>query len=169
MPSYSPSTIERVGDIGRGLVVQTPTMNNTTALTVASYDLFRVYGRIRILSLDIEVVTVWSNDATTLQYYFDPSTPAVAAVTISAACTTVANLAVGKRVTLDGTALNTAAAIAASQCVSLAVSKTLDVGCENGVGMIGVTGAAAAQTSGTCRATLMYYPITAGAYAESAV
>lgn len=168
--NYPPSTRERVGDINRGLVVATPTMNNTTAMPGnADVALFNVYGRIRILTLDIEAITAWSNDATTLKFTFDPSVPAISVVDISAACTTVAQLGIGCRVRLVGTALNTAAAIDANAAVSLQAAGYIEVGCYDGVGTLGVTSAAAAQTSGTCKATLTYVPLTPGAYAESAV
>jgi hypothetical protein len=145
-------------------------MNNTTAMPGnADVDLFTVYGRIRVLSLDVEAVTAWSNDATTLKFTFDPSVPAIAEVDISAACTTVAQLGIGRRVRLVGTALNTAAAIDANAAISLQPAGYLELGCFDGVGKIGVTSAAAAQTSGTCKATLTYVPITEGAYAVSAV
>jgi hypothetical protein len=168
--NYNPSTQDRIGDINRGMVVSTSVLNNTTAMPGnADYDLFTVYGRIRILTLDIEAITAWSNDATTLKFTFDPSNPAIGAIDLSAACTTVAQLAVGRRVRLDGTALNTAAAIDANATVSLKASGYIEVGCYDGVGAIGVTSAAAAQTSGTCKATMTYVPITPGAYAEAAV
>ena len=170
MPNYNQSTRERIADINRGMVVSTPTMNNTTAMPGnADVDFFTVYGRIRILTLDIEAVTAWSNDATTLKFTFDPSTPAIAAIDISAACTTVAQLAVGQRVRLVGTALNTALAIDANATVSLQPAAYLEVGCFGGVGAIGMTSAAAAQTSGTSKATITYVPLTPGAYVESAV
>ncbi|NLT65775.1 MAG: hypothetical protein GXX84_04155 [Acidobacteria bacterium] len=170
MANYNPSTRERVADINRGIVVATSTLNNTTAMPGnADYDLFNVYGRVRVLSLDIEAITAWSNDATTLKFTFDPSTPAISEVSISAASTTVAQLGIGRRVRLDGTALNTAAVIDANAAVSLKASGYLELGCYDGVGAIGVTSAAAAQTSGTCKATITYVPITPGAYVEAAV
>lgn len=168
--NYAPSTRERIGDINRGMVVATPTMDNTTAMPGnADYALFNVYGRIRILTLDVEAVTAFSNTATTLKFTFDPSTPAGTAVDLSAASSTVAQLAVGRRVRLDGTALNTAAPIDVNATVSLQRSGYIEVGCYDGVGTIGITSAAAAQTSGTSKATLTYVPITPGAYAVSAV
>lgn len=168
--NYPPSTRERVGDLNRGMVVATPTMDNTTAMPGnADVALFNVYGRIRILTLDIEAITAWSNNATTLKFTYDPSSPALSAIDLSAACTTVAQLGVGRRVRLVGTALNTAAAIDANAAVSLQAAAYIEVGCYDGVGTIGVTSAAAAQTSGTSKATLTYVPITPGAYVASAV
>lgn len=168
--SYNQSTRERIADINRGLVVATPTMNNTTAMPGnADVDLFTVYGRVRILTLDIEAITAWANAATTLKFTFDPSTPAISEIDISAACTTVAQLGIGRRVRLNGTALNTAADIDANAAVSLQKAGYIEVGCYDGVGAIGVTSAAAAQTSGTSKATITYVPITPGAYVVSAV
>lgn len=168
--NYNNSTRERVADINRGLVVSTPTLTNTVAMPGnADYDLFTVYGRVRVLTLDIEAVTAWSNDATTLKFTFDPSAPAIGAIDISAASTTVAQLAVGQRVRLVGTALNTAAAIDANATVSLQPAAYMELGCFDGVGAIGVTSAAAAQTGGTSKATITYIPITEGAYVASAV
>lgn len=168
--NYPLSTRERVGDLNRGMVVATPVMNNTTAMPGnADVALFNVYGRVRILTLDIEAVTAWANAATTLKFTFDPSNPALSAIDLSAASTTVAQLGIGRRVRLVGTALNTAAAIDANAAVSLQAAAYIEVGCYDGVGTIGVTSAAAAQTSGTSKATLLYVPITPGAYVESAI
>jgi predicted pyridoxine 5'-phosphate oxidase superfamily flavin-nucleotide-binding protein len=168
--NYNLSARERIADINRGLVVTTPVMENTTAMPGnADVDLFNVYGRIRILTLDIEAITAWSNDATTLKFTFDPSNPAIAAIDISAASASVAQVPVGKRVRLVGTALNTAVAIDANATVSLQAAAYIEVGCYDGVGAIGVTSAAAAQTSGTSKAMITYVPLTEGAYVESAV
>jgi hypothetical protein len=166
MPNFNQSTQEMVGFINAGLTIRTSVLNNTDVLKVASTDIFKVYGRIRILSLDVEAITEWSADATTLKFQFDASVPAVAAADISAASLAVTSLAAGKRVVWQGTALNTALVIAASPCISLQSPNTMDVGCYDGVGTINITGAAAAQTSGTCRFTLCYVPLTDGAYAE---
>lgn len=169
MPSYSPSTIARIGDITRGIIVRTEVLENATVLPVGSTDLFTVYGRIRVLSLDVEAITDFAADATTVQFYFDASTPAQAAVTISAASAAVGSLAAGKRISLAMTALNTAPQVDANAAVSLQDQGTMDLGCVDGVGAIGMTGAAAAQTSGTCQATLCYVPMTDGAYVEALV
>ena len=168
MASYSPSTIARIGDINRGIVVQTGTKNNTDVLKAAAVNIFKVYGRIRILSLDIEAVTAFSNDATVPKWQYDSDTPAVAAFDISAVSLTTAQIAAGVRVTFQGTALNTALVIAANACASLQAPNTMDVGCIGGVGHLGIVGGVA-QTSGTCNVTLCYVPISDGAYVESEV
>jgi hypothetical protein len=167
MPSYSPSTIGRIGDIKRGLIVSTATLNATAALVSTPKNLFTVYGHIRVLDLQMEVITTLGADATTLTYSFDASTPAVAAADFSGASASVANLAIGKRATLIGTALNSAPIIAAQPAISLASATFVELGCTGGVGIITSTGGTADATSGTVKFTLMYVPITEGAYAQA--
>ena len=164
--NYNPSTIARIGDINRGIIVQTATCDNTAVLKATAVSIFTVYGRIRILSLDIEAVTAFSNDATLIKWQFDASVPAVATADISAAALTAAQIAAGRRVVFQGTALNTAQVISANPCISLEAPNTMDVGCEAGVGTLDTVGAVA-QTSGTCKITLCYVPISTGAYVQS--
>ena len=164
--NYNPSTIARVADINRGIIVQTGTCNNTAVLKATAVPIFTVRGRVRILSLDIEAITAFSNDATLVKWQFDSSVPAVATADISAASLTVAQIAAGRRIVFQGTALNTAQVIAANPCISLQAPNTMDVGCQDGVGTLDTHGAVA-QTSGTCKITICYVPISEGAYVES--
>jgi len=166
MPSYNLSTRGRIADINRGLIVQTSVFANATYIAIAATDVFTVYGRIRILALDLEAVTAFSDTATLLKWQFDPSVPAVAAYDISGAALTCALIAQGRRVVFQGTALNTAQVISANQCASLEAPNTMDVGCYAGVGTLAIVGAVAG-TSGTSIITLTYVPITEGAYAEA--
>ena len=169
--NYNPSTIARIGDLNRGLLAQTPVSLAATYLLVASNPMFNVYGRIRILAFDIEVVADLSADATTLQFYFDPSVPAGSEVTMSAASGALTSLAVGQRVAMSGTALTTAPIESVNPAISLAVNAYIDVGAYNGVGVLGVIGAAAAQTgtTATFRVNLLYVPIYPGSYVSSAI
>lgn len=166
--NYSPSTRERVGDMVRGLIVETATLNATAALVSTAKDLFTVYGLVRILTLEMEVVTVLGADATTLTYSFDASSPAVATAAISGASASLANLAVAKRVKLSGTALNTAPIVSANPAISLTANASIDLGCIDGVGTITSTGGTADATSGTVKFRVAYVPITAGAYIAAA-
>lgn len=168
MANYNQSTRDRIADINRGLIVQTGTKNNTDVLKVAAVNIFKVTGRIRILSLDIEAVTAFSNDATVPKWQYDSDTPAGAAFDISAASLTTAQLAVGKRVSFQGTALNTALAIDANAGATLQTPNTMDIGTIDGVGHLGIVGGVA-QTSGTCNITILYIPLTPGAAVVSEV
>jgi hypothetical protein len=168
--NYSPSTIARVADINQGIRVDTPTLLNATYVVVAQKSLFNVKGRIRVLYLGIEALTTWSADATTIKFGFDSSDPAVAAVDLCAASGALTSLARGKRVAVLGDALATGALESANQGVSLKTNP-VDVGAVGGTGVLYITGAAAAQTGATATsiATLLYVPLSDGAYAESAI
>lgn len=166
--NYNPSTRERIADINRGMVVETAVLKATDALVSTPKDLFTVYGLVRALTLEMEVVTALGSAATTLTYSFDASSPAVATAAISGASASLANLAVGKRVKLSGTALNTAPIVSANPAISLAANAPIDLGCIDGVGTITSTGGTADATSGTVKFRVMYVPITAGAYVVAA-
>lgn len=163
-----PSTIEMLGYVTTGVVLRTPVFNNATWIAALATDIFTVYGRIRILSLDLEAVTAFSNTATLLKWQFDSSNPAVAAFDITGAALTCAQIAQGRRVSFQGTALNTAQVISVNQCCSLQTPATLDIGCLNGVGTLGLIGDVAA-TSGTSIITLCYVPMTDGAHVDNII
>lgn len=167
MPNYNPSTIGRIGDINRGLYVETAVLNNTDCLVSTPKSLFTVYGEIRILYLAMEVITDMSATATTLTWSFDASSPAVSAASISGASGSLSALAPGKHVTMSGTALSTTPLTAANPAVTLAANAYIQVGCTDGVGVITSTGGTADATSGTSKFQLLYVPITNGAYAKA--
>jgi len=167
--NLSPSTMDRVGDITRGVHVKTGTIANTVALPSAAYNIFTVRGRIRILGLDCEAVTAFAADATLLKWQFENTTPVVAAADISAASLSIASIPIGARVMWRGTAVNTAPDVSATQASIAVVTDYMDVGTTGGVGIINATSSIAAQTSGTCRFNLYYLPISDGAYVEALV
>ena len=168
--NYATSTIDVIGDQVRGLKVETPVFLNATYIKIAQVSLFNVVGRIRVLYLGIESITTWSADATTIKFGYDASSPAVAAVDLCSASGALTSLAVGKRVAVLGDALATGALESANSGVSLKTNP-LDIGSENGVGVVFITGAAAAQTGATAtsKVSLYYVPLSDGAYAESAI
>ena len=168
--NYSQSTIDVVGDLVRGLKVETPAFLNATYLVVAQKSLFNVYGKIRLLYLGIEATATWSADATTLKFGYDPSVPATAVVDLCAASGALTSLAVGKQVAVLGDALGTGALESANPGVALKTNP-VDIGTESGVGVLCVTGAGAAQTGATAKsvARCLYVPLSDGAYVESAI
>jgi hypothetical protein len=169
MPNYNPSTIDRIGDITRGIHVKTGTIANTVALPSAAYDIFTVYGRIRIIGMDIEAVTAFSNDATLVKWRFTSTTPSVGVSDISAVSLTIAQIPIGARVMWRGTAVATAPDVSATQASIAVVTDYMDVGHTSGVGKITATSSVATQTSGTCRFNIYYLPISEGAYVEALV
>jgi len=169
MTNYNPSTIDRIGDITRGIHVKTGTIANTVALLSGAYNIFTVYGRIRIIGMDIEAVTAFSNDATLVKWRFTSTTPSVSISDISAASLTIAQIPIGARVMWRGTAVATAPDVSATQASIAVVTDYMDVGHTAGVGIITATSSIAAQTSGTCRFNIYYLPISEGAYIEALV
>jgi len=168
--NYSTSTIEVVSDIKAGLRVETPTFLNATYIIVDEVNLFVVSGLIRLYYFGIEAITAWSNDATTIKFSYNATTPAIAVVDLCAASGALGNLAVGKRVSVLGDALATGALESANSGVSLQTNP-LDIGCIGGAGYLTVTGGAAAQTGATAtsRAMVLYVPLSDGAYVASAI
>lgn len=169
MRNYSPSTIDRIGDITRGIHVKTGTIANTVALPSGAYDIFTVYGRIRIIGLDIEAVTPFAADATLVKWRFTGVTPTVGISDISAASLSIASIPIGARVMWRGTAVATAPDVSATQASIAVVQDWMDVGQTGGVGTITATSSIAAQSSGTCRFNIYYLPISDGAYVDALV
>lgn len=166
--NYSQSTIDVIGDMVRGIKVETSVFLNATYVVIAQKTLFNVVGKVRILYLGIEAITVWSADATTIKFGYDPSVPATGAVDLCAASGVLTSLAVGKQVAVLGDALATGALESASPGIALKTNP-VDVGTESGIGVLYITGAAAAQLSGTSKARCLYVPLSDGAYVEAVI
>lgn len=170
MPNYNLSTINRIGDITRGIHVKTGTLLNTLIFDhnpALAVDLFTVYGRIRIIGLNCEAVSAFAADAALLQWQFKSTTPVIAYADISAVSLTVQSIPIGARVMWRGTAVNTAPDVSASQASIAVVTNYMDVGLTDGVGVIGSLCTTATQASGSCLMNLYYLPISEGAFAVS--
>ena len=168
MSNYNISTIDRIGDITRGIHVKTGTIANTTALASGAYDIFTVYGRIRIIGLDIEAVTAFEADATLVKWRFTSTTPVVGVSDISAVSLSIASIPIGARVMWRGTAANTAPDVSATQASIAVVQDWMDVGLTAGVGIVSSICTTATCTSGAGFFNLYYLPISDGAYAVAA-
>lgn len=171
MPNYNASTIDRIGDITRGIHVKTGIMAATLVFDHdpgGKVDNFTVNGRIRILGLNFEVTTALSNNAALLKWQFESTTPVIAASDISAVSLTVAQMVIGGRIMWRGTAVNTAPDISATQASIAVVTDYMDVGLTGGVGIISSLATTATLTSGAGFFNLYYLPISEGAYAVSA-
>jgi hypothetical protein len=170
MPNYNLSTINRIGDITRGVQVKTSVLANTVALLSGTVSIFNVYGRIRIVGLNCEAITAFAADATLLKWRFTSTTPSVGISDISGASLSIASLVIGGRVMWRGGAVAAVPDVNQPAQASVAVVEDwMDVGHTGGVGVISAVSSIAAQTSGTCQFNLYYFPISDGAYAEAAV
>jgi hypothetical protein len=169
MSNYSPSTIAKTGELNpkSGLVCRTATVNASAVFTAASVtNIFKVTGRIRIVSLDVEAITIFGAQAAVPRFQLVGLTPVVAAFDISAASASLTTLAAGKRVTFAGTALTTALVIDSVAGITVKAANYMDIGWDGGVCYISVLGSTA-LTSGTCVLTLCYLPQSDGAAAEA--
>jgi hypothetical protein len=165
---YSPSTIAKVGDLNpkRGIVCRTATVNNTAAFLTTAVNIFKVTGKIRIVSLDHEAVTDFGAQASVPRWQFESTTPVVALTNISAASSSNSGLAQGKRVSLAGTSLATALVVDGVAGITPQPADTIDIGSEGGVFYL-AQDSDVAQLSGTSIFTLCYLPLTDGAAAEA--
>jgi len=174
MPSYSPSTIARIGDIKNGLLVETTDMSYTLWGT-AQAELFTVYNRIVLHAMWIEVTaTSLVGAGTLLNYTWTNTVPVVALQNISAASADIDSMDRGERIVWQGTTLATAAVLSTEGVslhpsatgipfiVGIAPSTTL-----TSYGTIGCLPTIAVLTAGTGKAGLLYTPIDPGAYVEA--
>jgi len=163
MPNFNPSTIARIGDMMNGIRVDT-TLAAATYLAANQQEIFTVHGRIKIHELFGEVTVVMGADATTFLYNFTSSSPVIAVQPISAASASLANLAVGERISWLGGAVATAVALTATPGITDVARNPQIVGTDGGVATIGCLTAVAAATSGTVKFSIFYTPMSDGAY-----
>lgn len=172
--NYSPSTISRVSDIALGIPVQTSVLTNTVAMVQNQYELFNVYGRIVLTQLYLEMITAFSNTATTVQFNYTGTTPVLAVKPLTAASAALnagGAMPVGGRVIWLGGAVATAAGVtvATGLCSDISNVKAAVIGCVGCTMTIGMLTAAANATSGTTQAFLRYYEDYPGSYVTAAV
>jgi len=167
--NYNPSTIARIGDIGRGLQVDTGIMLNTTYMAQTQVEDFNIFGRILLLNLMLEVTTDFAADATLFQYTYSCAThtPAIVSTKLGLVSLSIASATIGGRVYWKGGAVggtthvitNTTGGIS-----DLPGTAPMIVGYKDGIGTIGHLTTIANQTSGAGYHSLFYYPMSDGAY-----
>ncbi len=173
--NYSPSTIGRIGDIKNGLLVETSGELAYTAwgVGVQAYP-FQVNNRILIHGLWLEVgATSLVGAGALMLFNFISTTPSVAVQPLCAVCTTIHSFSRGRRVTLDGTSLATAANVDGTAGISFGPQTSMIVGIgpsatvDPSIGKIGVLTSIAVLTAGTGKFCVLYTPIDSGASVEA--
>ena len=169
MANYAPSTRERISDLIGGMRVQTGVFNCATYINhttnTGQFELFNVHGRIMLMQLYIEAITVWGAGAAVISYTYTSSDPVIGVAEICDACASVATLAQGLRVVWVGGAVATLAVITASAGISDVICvNPIILGTQGGTGTIGMLTATATLASGTAQAFMNYIPLEAGAY-----
>ena len=176
MRSYANSTVEVIEALNAGLRVETSIVNAHTGATPIMFhqgltSIFNVYGVIRINALFGECTTVFSADAVKGRFVFTSTSPVIAESNLSVDSAALTSLAKGKRLTLQGDLVGTAAVITASAGISLWPLGKMVVGVNGGTGLIKINadGALVDLTTGALQFVLCYTPLSDGAYATAAI
>jgi hypothetical protein len=167
--NYNPSTQGRLGDIVRGIQVDTGIMLNTTYMAGTQIEDFNIYGRILLLNLFLEVTTNFAADATLFQYTYSCAThtPAIVSTKLGLVSLSIASATIGCRVCYTGGAVgntnhvicNTTGGVSDLICTAPPI-----IGYKDGTGTIGHLTTTADNTSGACYHSLFYVPMSEGAY-----
>lgn len=172
--NYSPSTVARIGDINRGMQVDSEILTGTVSfVTTVPIYVFTVGGRIIIRSLFFEVMSTWAG-ATLLRFVWKSTIPAVTVQDLSGDCTSLDTFAAGRRVVLVGTLTSTPAVVLPVtpgittniMCASMMVGNATSAAGVQQVGQIGCT-PTVTSTGGTGKFTLLWVPVDADSYAEA--
>ncbi len=174
MDNYNASTIDVIGDLKNGLRVDGSVFPAVTYFykdgTVAGqFELFKVYGRIFVLQLFIEIITNLGAGAAQVLFNYTSLTPAIAVQPMCSKCASIASIPRGVRIVFVGGIVATAAVITVKTpgCVSDVINtKPHIIGLANGVGTIGMLTTDANSASGKAQASLYYVPLSDGAYVE---
>lgn len=163
--NYNRSTMDLIGDLKCGLRVETAVVNCLTRLTAASHTPFNIYGRVKILQLFIEAITVWGNQAGTILFNYISTDPVIGVRPLSGASAAVTLLAQGLRVVYIGGVVASLPVITATAGISdvICVNPQI-VGIKGGYGTIGYQNTGAAVLTGTMQATICYAPMSEGSY-----
>jgi hypothetical protein len=168
MANYNASTIARIGDLVNGIRV------DTSGLAAATYfltggtqtELFNIYGRVKIHELFGEVSgAAFSNNACVLKYTLTMSSPVIAVADIQSVSASLAQLAIGERISWIGGAVANAVVITGPPaCTDVARTPQI-LGVNAGVGTIGINTATASITGlAVVTFSVFYTPMSDGAY-----
>lgn len=166
--NYAPSTRARIADLVAGMRIESSVLANVTYFQQDQHEVFTIVGRIMVLNLFWEAITVNGTGATLFQYNFTSTTPAVAVQPLGAVSASIAALAQGQRVVNVGGAVGTAHVITASAGISDVTNLSPQIiGTKDGAGTIGMLTTTADAVSGTHQHVMQYIPMSDGAYAEA--
>jgi hypothetical protein len=171
MPSYNPSTQERIADLVCGMRVETGVFDNLTYFHQDQMELFHLYGRVWLKQLFIECITDNGGGATLIQFNYTFTTPAITVKPLSAVTTSIAALVRGSRIVWVGGAVATATVltVATGGCSDVIADAGAIMGGIGFIGTIGMLTSVANPVSGTSQAVAFYVPMSDGAYMEGNV
>jgi len=167
---YEPDTIEKIGDQVVGLRVDTSVLANLTYWHQDQWELFNVFGIVKVNYLFAESLVIdGAPGATILQLNFTSTVPAVAGLqAISAVSLTLATLVVGDRIRWLGTGVGTALVLTGAPGITPGDNVLpMILGTEGGTATIGMVTTVADATSGSHQWSLFYEPMSDGAYVSA--
>ncbi len=174
MPIYEPSKLEVIGDLVNGIHVQTSVFANLTYFHRDQWEIFNVYGRILLINLYIEAITLNGAGAVQLLFNFTSTAPAIAVQPLCAKCASIAALPRGGRIVWVGGIVATAAVITVAATggvsdVTCTPAHRHIIGTTGGTGTIGMLTSDADAVSGTSQANMFYVPLSDGAYCSRVI
>ena len=164
--NYNPTTRNRIGDINRGLLVESSVFANLTYLKRVQTEVFTIKGCIMLLQLFIEGITDSGTGATLMTFNYTFSTPVITVKAMSLVTTSIASLPRGWRATWMGGAVGGSViglTVATGGCSDLICTTPMLLGGEGFIGTIGMLGTVADQASGTSIVAATYVPMSDGA------
>jgi len=173
MPSKD--VVEAVGDLHRGLIVETGNVLATTCWETAdSLTIFNVYGTILLLELFGQITTDMVGAAQP-NFSYTGVTPAIAITDICAVSASIAGLNVGHRVVWPGGTVAGVLLISGNEYLSPGATGVpfilggVTAAGVNFIGTIQADGSVADATAGAVIFTCAYVPLSPGSYVTAAV
>ncbi len=169
------NVLEAVGDLHRGLIVETAEVLATTCWEATdSLTIFNVYGRILLLEL-FGTITVDMAGAAQPNFSYTGTTPAVAITDICAVSATIGGLNAGHRVVWPGGTVAGVLLISGNEYLSPGATGVpfilggVSAAGVNFIGTIQADGSVASATAGAAIFSCVYVPMSDGAYVSAAV
>lgn len=165
---YEPDTIERVGDQVAGFRVDTGVLANLTYWHQDQWEIFNVFGVIKVLNLFAEAIVVNGAGGTQIQFNFTSTVPAIGVQAITGPTVAVGGLAAlaqGLRVVYIGGAIASVPPFTATAGISDVICVAPQIlGTEGGTATIGFVTTVADAASGSHQWSIFYMPMSDGAY-----
>jgi len=174
MGNYNQSMRNSIGDVNRGILVETGDLLSTSYHIQGQVNIFTVYNRIIVYGLWGEVVLADLIGVGCLhQFNWTSTIPVITVQPLCAVSTDITALVVGNRLTLPGDDSGTACAITYLEGISYYDPTPMIIGNSRssaGVesyGVIGELTTVADLTAGSIRYSILYVPLDHDAYVEA--
>ena len=168
MANYAPSTRARISDLIQGMRVDTGVLAASVYLLTGNTNtqMFNITGRIKIMQLYLEVITVLDAQLTDMFYTYTSTTPTITVQPISATNVgSMTGMLRGARHVCAGVTAGAACIIDTQTAITdVPMTEKLIIGLKGAVGTIGIDTATASMTSGTFQISIHYVPMSDGAY-----